>query len=371
MLDINIRSITSIAELDTIESIWRHLEERDKNATVFQSWLWNRTWCETVLGTRDRAQLNVLVAEGFDGQPRALLPFFTEPLVGLPFKIMQFLGHKMSYHNDILLADCENVVFVEHLVDILSRSIGSGTLVHLRHLNHHSLFTKALAAKSLADTQCPRVWAEPDPSINDQSQRLGRSMKKTLKWSTNKLCRKFGDIEFTVISGDKFTVAFDEMIRLHHLRFSSLQRNTVLTGSNLKFLRLVTSKLAESGSAEVLQLRINNAVIAAALMIRDKQRYFFVQSGLDPEFSIYSPMRLLLVRALSHAFDTLGYKIFDFGPGYEDYKYSWKSKVSTNDMCCLNSGGLIMPAIGYLYSEMFKRSLPKLSRKAEKAIKKL
>jgi len=133
------------------------------------------------------------------------------------------------------------------------------------------------------------VWVQADPSITDQRMRLGRSKRKTLRWAENQLRKRF-DSEFRVLSGENFSEAFDEFIDLHQRRFDSISRTTLLVGPNLEFLKAATLKLSHTDNFEIVQLRAGDRTIAATLMVRDKRRYFCVQTGFDPEFSRFSPM---------------------------------------------------------------------------------
>jgi len=357
MSKIRIKRIRTLGELDAIEEIWTELERLENGPSIFQSWIWNRTWCEHVLRSHKQACLDVRLVEDGAGRTLAILPFFEEVLAGPLVRLTQFLGHRMSYHNDILLADPNSSELAEVLVRVLIDDLGFRTVLHLRHLNEESVFTKQLLSIGLAEPMCSRLHIQAAPTIMDQSVRFGRSTRKRFRGQANKLRREFGS-EFCVRSGRGLLQAFDELIDLHQLRFDSMSRSTLLVGPNLEFLKAATLKLTHTGNSEIVQLRTGDRTIAATLMARDKRRYFCVQTGFDPEFSRFSPMRILLTETMRRGFDDLGCEIYDLGPGYEPYKFDWKPCVGTNYFCSIGGFGPYAKAMAAAYGLAFRHRLP-------------
>ena len=359
-----IKRFRTVAELDAIEKVWTSLERVDGGPSIFQSWIWNRTWCEHVLNSRRRVRLDVRLVEDGAGRTLAILPFFEETLAGPLMRLTQFLGHRMSYHNDILLADPNSSELADEVIQALIDDLGCTTVLHLRHLDGQSTFTKQLLGRQVAEPQCPRVWVRADPIITDQHMRLGRSRRSTVRRAENRL-RKHFNSEFRVRSGKDFSEAFDELVDLHQRRFDSMGRSTLLVGPNLVFLKAATSKLSHTGNFEIVQLRAGDRTIAAALMTRDKRRYFFVQGGFDPEFSRFSPMRILLTETMRRGFHDLECEIYDLGPGYEPYKFDWKPCVGTNYFCSLGGSGPYAKAMAALYGVAFRRRIKKAGLSAQ------
>lgn len=351
-----IRHIRTLDELDAIEKHWRDLECIDGGPSLFQSWTWNRIWCDQVLSTRKRARLDVRVIEDGAGRILAILPFFEEDLAGPLVRVMQFLGHRMSEYNDVLLADPRSSELAEQVVQALPSGLGPRTVLHLRHLNGQSEFTKQLVTQRLAEPQCAYLWLQADPMITDQGMRLGRSKRKTFRWAMNYLHRHF-EAEFQVQAGEDFLPAFDELVDLHHRRFSSKGRSTSLVGSTLAFWRIATSTLCNTGIFEIVQLRAGGRTIAAALLAHDKQHYFLLNIGFDPEFGRFSPMRLLLTETMRRGFEDLGCEIYDLGAGYGQYKFDWSPIVGTNYMCCRGGTGPYAKLMATLYGIAFRRRI--------------
>jgi CelD/BcsL family acetyltransferase involved in cellulose biosynthesis len=359
-----VRHIRTLEELDRIEDIWRELERANDKSSLFQSWSWNRTWCEFFLSQSENKRLDVRLIENSEGRALGILPFFKKSLVGPMIELTQFLGHRMSYQNDILLSEPKNSELTKKIVDLMVADMGYRTIIHLRHLDEESSFTQELVRRGIAESQCTRLKVKADPTAHDPSLRFGRSTRRRYRGQINKLKREYG-IEFHVRSGDEFMDAFENLVGLHQRRFASKKQTTQFSGANLLFRKNAMARLKEDGIFEIVQLRAGGGTIASTLMARDKGRYFCIQTGFDPEFANYSPMRILLTETIRRGFEDLGCRSFDLGPGYEQYKFDWKPYVGKNYSCCIGGPGPYAKSMAALYSFAFRRSLPGTTKKAD------
>jgi len=355
-MNMQLKHVTTFEGLDSLKESWTQLEKIEGGPSVFQSWIWNRLWCEHLITNNKGWHLNIRVVEDSNGQVLAILPFFEQHLPLHALKITHFLGHHMSYGNDVLLADTNSPELAREVVNLLHNDLDCRTIIHLRHLNSHSLFTKELINRGVADTHCPRVLIKADSNITDQCNRLGHSRRKSFHLAENRLKRK-GKLEYVVCSDESFPDAFEEMIRLHKLRFDSQGRSTTLEGTSLKFLRSAASALSKD-RFEIIELHSDGKTIASALMACDKNHYYFIQGGFDPDYSRFSPMRLLLTETMRRGFDELNCSVYDTGPGYERYKYDWKPFVDTNYFACFSGPGLYAKSLAQFYRTLFLKNLP-------------
>jgi len=357
MSSLRIQRIGTLSELDGLKERWLALERLDGGPSIFQSWLWHRIWCDEVLPHRPHGRLDVRIIEDGAGRTLAILPLFTEWLAGPAAWVTQFLGHRMSFHNDMLLAEPTNAELARSVVQMLLSDLGPATVLHLRDLSAESLITQSLLTRGDAEPQAPRLYLEADPAITDQHLRFGPSRRKAIRKAERRLQARW-TMEFRVYTGTNIDKAFDELINLHVKRFVSERRATSLTGPNLAFLRSASVTLGRAGKIEVLQLLADGVTIAALLMAVDHGRYFAIQSGFDPEFAYFSPLVILYTEAIRRGFEDLDCTDFDFGPGYGAYKYFWSPAVGTNYMCCRGGAGPYAKSLAALYRRAFRSRLP-------------
>jgi len=299
-----------------------------------------------VLPQRKHATLDVRVVEDGAGRTLAILPLFTEWLAGPMTWITQFLGHRMSYHNDMLLLEPANPELADAVVQLLLDDIGASTILHLRELVEDSLVTQALLACGAAEPQVPRVSLPAPLALAAPGKRLGRLGRKSKHNHLHQLQRHF-TVEIRSFLGSDFPSAFDELMRLHRKRFASQHRATQLVGADLRFLRRATA--ASSPPFVVTQLLADGVAIAAELEAYDRGRCFAVQKGFDPAFARFSPARILFAEILRRSFEELGCHLMDLGVGFEEYKYEGSPTVGMNYRCCYGGKSNYAKSVSVLY----------------------
>ena len=349
-----IRTIHDISELDSLKDVWETFGAQRNGPTVFQSWTWNRIWCEQVLAGDPQKRLAVKLVEDSAGRPVAILPFFEQTIVGSMLRVTQFLGHRISTYNDILLADPSDVKLCTAVVEALCSERQANGFIHLRQMSDASAFTMELINRGLAEPQCQRAWVEADPEKPDPLLRVSKSRRKHLRQADRRL-REKGTVEYRVCRGNEFPSAFDELIDLHYRRFLQKGKETNLTSKNIGFLREATATLSNKGQAEVFQLLSNGVTIAGVLQIIDGNRYYSLQSGFDPTFADYSPIWLLDVESMHRGFTGLGCSSYELGAVYNGYKYSWNPSLGTSYVATFNAENWLPRIAQSVYRTKFRR----------------
>ncbi len=126
---------------------------------------------------------------------------------------------------------------------------------------------------------------------------------------------------------DEHIELFSEMNikRQHSVEHLSLYENSFKN----YFVHEVSKKLNIDGTIEVGILSHNDHVISYAYGFYYRNIYYYWNVGFLPEFSKYSPGKILLYFMLSEAFKN-GYEEFDFMRGAEQYKFIWTSEYRNN-----------------------------------------
>ncbi len=361
-MELKIKRIRTYEELDSLKGMWEKFQNARNGPTVFQSWIWNRTWCDEVLQFQKYSTLDVRVAEEPNGKIVAIIPTYIDKLGTPGIATLQFLAHRMSIYNDILFCEAENQDLALAVAESLMDSLGPATIAHLRHLGEESTFTKALILKNWAQIQVPRLLLRYDSNITDQSNRLGKSRRKAFRLAHNRLNKEYS-IEYRVVQWQDFNSAMNELLDLHLRRFDAKGKSSLLQGKNLAFLQRAMSDLTSRNQFEIVQLRADDTTVAAVLMVKEGKSYVFFQGGFDPEFSRYSPMRLLLTETMRRGFDELGCERFDLGDGYGTYKCDWSPTAAMNYFCCRGNNPLYANVFAAATRYAFqRRTLGRLSR---------
>jgi CelD/BcsL family acetyltransferase involved in cellulose biosynthesis len=345
-----------MAELDSFREMWQQIENADSAATVFQSWTWNRSWCEHFLKTMRGARLNVWYFEDLSGTPVAILPMFQQPISYSPLAMGLQVGHKTTFHNDLIMQE-RNADTAEAVINAIQDNLGPTSFMHFRYLLEDSVFTCKLQEMGLAEPQCTRVWLAPDPDITDQYSRLGGKRRKVLRSNERRL-RADHEVDIVYRRGDDLPSAFEKLMQLHYGRHAGQQSETLIVGPYLKFLRDAACGLGAANLAEVAMLRVDGKPIAAELYIHHRGHYYGLQSGFDMDFRKSSPIRILSANVIQKGFDEARFDVYDLGPAYEVHKFDWNPSASVCYFACVPGRGIGSRALSSGYHRLFRKKLP-------------
>ena len=144
--------------------------------------------------------------------------------------------------------------------------------------------------------------------------------------------RKAGSagLEFRIVTegalpaGYDLQSALDNLLRLHKLRFDSLNRRSFfLKPEFLSFHKHICQRATnQSMSISFTEAIHHGQVVGSMYGIRAPHAYVFLMTGFDPRFAKLSPGSLLLFHTIR---DLIGrnVKLFDFKCGDEAYKRRW------------------------------------------------
>jgi CelD/BcsL family acetyltransferase involved in cellulose biosynthesis len=119
--------------------------------------------------------------------------------------------------------------------------------------------------------------------------------------------------------------ALEDLLRLHRLRWAADGGSSgIPQGAVEDFHREVAPRLAARGWLRLYRLHVGGAAIAAVYGIEVGRRFFYYQSGYDPEWSARSPGLVLVGRTIEDAY-ARGLADYDFLRGTEPYKLEWAS----------------------------------------------
>jgi CelD/BcsL family acetyltransferase involved in cellulose biosynthesis len=350
---LKIKHITNLLAFKEIKAEWESFEG---NYTVFQTWLWNFIWTKTVLENNKKYFLDIQLIYK-NNELVAIFPFFYEKYAFLNIKLYHFLGHRMSYHNDVLLSKKVEHNDIDALIEFFLENLTFNSIMLLRHMNEEAIFTRKLIELNYAEPQCKRLIVKNDITLSDQSNRFKKKVRGNYRRRLNKFKKEY-DYIIRVNKGSDARRAFNKVIDLHLKRFHSQGKETLLEGDNLLFMNEILEESHEKIDFEVIELFNGNEVVASKLMIKDGDSYYYINGGFDPKYSQYSPLMILITVTMDRGFNELLCQNFDLGAGYEKYKYDWDPTIKQNYFCCLCSNNLYSKSIAACIKAMFRRKLP-------------
>jgi CelD/BcsL family acetyltransferase involved in cellulose biosynthesis len=117
--------------------------------------------------------------------------------------------------------------------------------------------------------------------------------------------------------------AMEDFLRLHRLRWQAEGGSWgIPPGAAEDFHREAARLLAARGWLRLYRLFVQDAAIAAVYGIEMGRRFFYYQSGYDPDWAARSPGLVLVGRTVEDAY-ARGLDDYDFLRGTEPYKLDW------------------------------------------------
>ena len=137
-------------------------------------------------------------------------------------------------------------------------------------------------------------------------------------------------IEFRFLTndngGDKFSNAFNNLIKVHDARSHSLSRSSAFSESISKNYYELICKMANKFGNVIwfTEAIYKDEVIGSLFGFVGKHRFYFYQQGFLPKYSVFSIGRLLIYHTMLELINKNVF-CFDFLRGAESYKFDWTS----------------------------------------------
>jgi CelD/BcsL family acetyltransferase involved in cellulose biosynthesis len=129
-----------------------------------------------------------------------------------------------------------------------------------------------------------------------------------------------------VTAYEDYPQAFQEMVRLHNLRWQAVSLpGNFSNGRILDFHRVLLSLKTVNWQPRFFLLANEGKSIAALYAFLHRDKLFYYQAGYDPDYDKYSPGMALIALILEYA---IGQHLreFDFLRGDESYKWKWTNE---------------------------------------------
>ena len=311
-MSLQIETIRSLPDLESIRSAWSELRERCPDATVFQSPSWLLSWARHFAPDRTGA-----IALRESGELVALVPFF-------------------AWNGRLLLAGtgptdyCDGLFAPEHggtaaaaLTSLAVAAVEVGAAcIDLQQLRAESPLLRAPAPHGWQDelrtgSTCPVAQLAGDSGVSVLSSQRRKKLRRV-----QRQLQAHPDYEIGTASAEELgTAAAETLERLHARRWTARGESGVLAEPLMHaFIRTVMSELSAAGLLRLQRLRVMKQTIAIVFAIRSGRAVFFYLGGFDPDWSRFSPGTLTVVAAMQAA-AAEGASEFHFLRGAEAYKY--------------------------------------------------
>jgi CelD/BcsL family acetyltransferase involved in cellulose biosynthesis len=360
---IDVRVVTSEAELALLEEDWERLQEQARVTSVFESFAWQHAWWRTYgKGRRPR----ILVARDA-GAVVGILPLYIDvaTVARYPVRLLRLVGTGGDTYPDdlgpILARSCEEAA-ARALAEAVFEQRGWDVLT-LTDLQPESPFVDALVAASrrarvrfrtgrserIAFMKLPASWDAWLASLHRDKRYRVKNIRK-------KLHAAHPDARFFVWD-DAATLdaAVDRLAYLHRKRWQRVGASHAFATSEYVALhRAVMHACLRRDQLRLYCLEAAGEIVAMYYFYRFRDHVFLMQSGFDPDHADVKPGQVLLGHVIEHAIGE-GAQVLDFLRG--DHRY--KDELATGERETVFVTAARWRPGAFVY-EMRRRHLPAL-----------
>jgi CelD/BcsL family acetyltransferase involved in cellulose biosynthesis len=321
-----------VLTIDTAEAFerlrdeWDGLLQTSPSNCFFLTWEWLYSWWRHLSGERTLFILTVRSAE----KTIALAPFAVKTArFGVP-SVVEFLGSGAagSDYLDLVVRRGYEETAVESLADYLAERKSILEFGQLREsalaLRLGRLLSEQNGYRSfeMPTDVCPYIQLAGH-TWTSYLAALGASHRANFQRRLKQLARQFTFRFERAVTEDQRREFLATLIDLHRKRWRDKGSSEAFSTPDMVLFHQDLSRLAlERGWLRLFVLRLNDRPVAALYGFQRDRRFYFFQSGLDPEYSRYSVGLVTMGLAIQSALED-GAEEYDLLHGDESYKFLW------------------------------------------------
>jgi CelD/BcsL family acetyltransferase involved in cellulose biosynthesis len=291
------------------------------NSYVFQTYDWNRIWCEKFL---DKSIPYIYIIYN-DNSPIALFPFYLKRFFGA--RILYLIGGKQSdyltplFSNNYFEQNLNiestwnylNEIVVQYDYLCLDKVPFSLSLNQLNPIVKLDNFSDSNISYSAI---LPQTFDEYNLSLRAKLRSdILRQVRRLEEFGELSYCHQIDEFDF-----EKY------LNILYEFKSMQYKRTGVIDAFAQKKVRefyIAFFQNKNSSFVPVLSvLRLNEEVIAIHLGVQFSGRFYYLLPAYNFDFQVYSPGKILLYRLIQEVINSRNV-IFDFTVGGEEYKREW------------------------------------------------
>ncbi len=317
----------SFEEWQGSESAWDGLLATTRADPLFLSWQWLTQWWRCY-GNSLGATTHILAF--YRGRDLVgLAPFYEHALVRggvVRTRSMQIIGLSwrdpiplISEYLDVVAAPDDRHAVRNECIRVLLDSPSWTELVigfTAAPTEWRAAFVQGAAAANHYVRELDRTisyHADLGQGFDVYLKELGQSTRRSV-WNLRRRLRdEHGEVQCESIAADQIDSAFDDLNRLHQLRW----QRPAFAGERLQFHKRFAAYLAPRGELAITRLRVAGQVVSMLYDIRKGARQYNVKMGFDPALTSRLSLGLIHFGYAMEAAADRGITLYDFlaGPG--------------------------------------------------------
>ncbi|NJD52640.1 MAG: GNAT family N-acetyltransferase [Candidatus Methanoperedens sp.] len=346
-----IREINCVDEFKSIRETWNDLLGKSCDKNIFLTWEWFFKWWEH-FGTNKKLQ--ILIIEDQD-DIIGIMPLLcsTYHTFLFSYNVVENIGINLSDYGGIFYSDIDESQ-INKMFDLIKNYLNYNKLIiRFDQLPDDSKFFKILHNQSFCNSLFVgekktgvSSYLPVQSSLDDHLNKLSKKFRKNLRRGEKDIQKNYGKIKFKkIITPNSLDKNLKDFWSLNQKKVNH-QNLPYFTKTQMKFLTEVSKELANNGWLNLSFLDVNGQHASVVLGFEYEDRYYYYQTGSDPNYSSYSIGNIHILYILEDLI-ARGLKEFDFLRGDEAYKLRWQSLLRNNNR-------IVMMPKSYISNFQFK-----------------
>src|SRR5215813_5919567 len=319
-----VRDIEGVA---TLRDEWQSLLDRSQPNLVFMTCEWILTWWRHFSRGQELFVLIVKDKEEIIGILPLMLSVHGE---GHAHKIrfLHFIGYRTSdwmdiiatRKRDVIRAALEYLEGCQHLWDYMELfdiPEDSDTIAILSEFTPRT----SLSFQKESKGGFPYLSTTPDWGLYYQAH-VPRKIRVDLDRQIKRLRAK-GELEVVWPDASNLTESLDAVFIMHQQRQEARQQHSIFSQPVYQNFHRDLARAYPLHHLDCPVLKLNDKVIAAHFGFRYNHKLYYYRPTFDPDYSAFSPGKVLLRYIIENCFADDEMLEFDFLFGNEPYKYEW------------------------------------------------
>lgn len=302
----------------------KNLKKKFKNYDLYnKSFFYEFDWIETSMQIRPNNK-NFFTVEIFDSD-KLLILFFFEIKKFFNLKVLTWLfTEEINYTSPIIidysiidkhrLKKTMNKVYKYFNLDLVFLDKNPEYIDNFNNpiINSEAKFSEKISIINMKNLLWPEYF---ENILNNKTKQTDRRKEKKLK--------KLGNIEILITTENNEKKEIMNATLKDKISF--LNQKKLKTENFRTFYSNLFKKIQFNKKYVCSALKIDGQIIATIIgRINNNSYYYLIPSYLNGDYQKLSPGRILLKEQIKWCFAN-ELEIFDFGPGYFDYKESWSN----------------------------------------------
>jgi CelD/BcsL family acetyltransferase involved in cellulose biosynthesis len=333
---LRIRIVESSDEFSNLREEWNKLLNVSEENTIFLTWEWLYTWWEKY-SSNDK--LHIVLFYDYNDKFVGIAPFCVSSIrmLGIRLRILKLLGAEVvcSEYLDIITDSEKTPEVVEALAKYLQENRSKFDILHFKDVQQDSILNKAIKRLNrnifFIQAETKKTTNPFIPLPSDESilvKRLKGNKRSSSQFADivrrEKKLKRGHKVWFQRIGEEEDLYdAFETFINLHQKLWRSRgEKGSFWRKHFVDFHRSVAMRFFQRKWLCLYFLIVDEMPIAALYGFRYGNKFYYYQSGFDPDWKTYGVGKILLMHTIREAI-LQDLHEYDFLRGNAEYKYDF------------------------------------------------